>query len=399
MRSYITMAAVASLLLAAGEPNPGPEDATPIPGWSFVTEGSGIPRDQDAGGFATGVDREVAHGGHASVSIHSIVAEPKHFRAVTQLMKADAYRGKRVRLAGYLKTRDVRGGWAGLWLRVDGPDAKLIAVDNMAAQRVMGTTDWSRHAVVLDVSEAAVRLAYGALLHVTGQVWADDLTLEVVDPRVVPVTSQGVEPITHAEWASNLDFEATGPRATDVIPGWRIPRFNSGSFSRRIVEGGVHGGRAFLEITSAPEARSSGFVIVQDLAAGPYRGKRVRFRAYLKTKGVADPAYLWLRSDSDTGMRFVSTKGRGPKGTTDWGPQEVALDVAADAGGQSFGVVAPRTGTFGVDDASLEVVDPAEVPATEGVTVRPLDPAKRARELKEALPRTPDRPENLDFER
>ena len=203
----------------------------------------------------------------------------------------------------------------------------------MAAERVMGTTDWSRHAVVLDVPEAAVRLAFGALLHGTGQVWADDLTLEVVDPKEVTVTSKGVEPITHAERASNLDFEATGAGATDVIPGWSTPGFNSGSFSRRIVEGEAHGGRAFLEITSAPEAKGSEFVIVQDLAAGPYRGKRVRFRAHLKTKDLADPAYLWLRSDSDTGMRFVSTKGRGPKGTTDWGPQDVVLDMSADARG------------------------------------------------------------------
>ena len=237
MRSCISMAIVAPFLLTADEPTRNPKHAPASAGWSFATEGSGIPRNQDAGGFAAGVDREVAHGGQASVSIRSIVAEPKHFRAVTQLIKADAYRGKRVRLAGYLKTRDVRGGWAGLWLRVDGPDAKLLAIDNMAAQRVMGTTDWSRHAVVLDVPEAAVRLAFGALLHGTGQVWADDLTLEVVDPQEVTVTSKGVEPITHAERAANLDFEATGAGATDAIPGWKTGGFDSGSFSRRIVEG------------------------------------------------------------------------------------------------------------------------------------------------------------------
>ena len=226
-----------------------------------------------------------------------------------------------------------------------------------------------RLSMVKDVAVVEIRtrdLQGPMLLHGTGQVWADDLTLEVVDPKEVSVTSKGVEPITHAERAVNLDFDATGAGATDVIPGWKIPSFDSGSFSRRIVEGGAHGGRAFLEITSAPEARSSGFVIVQDLAAGPYRGKRVRFRAYLKTKGLADPAYLWLRSDSDTGTRFVSTKGRGPKGTTDWGPQEVVLDMAANAGGLSFGVVATGAGTLGVDDASLEVVNPAEVPATKG---------------------------------
>jgi hypothetical protein len=73
--------------------------------------------------------------------------------------------------------------------------------------------------------------------------------------------------------------------------------------------------------------------------------------------------------------------------------------MAADAGGLSFGVVAPGAGTLGVDDASLEDVDPAEVPAAEGVTVLPLDPANRAREQKKSLLRTTDRPENLGFER
>jgi hypothetical protein len=125
----------------------------------------------------------------------------------------------------------------------------------------------------------------------------------------------------------------------------------------------------------------------------------VRFRAYLKTKDLVDPAYLWLRSDSDSGLRFVRTLGREPKGTTDWASHEVVLDVAADAVGLVLGVGAPGAGKIGVDDASLEVVDPAKVPTTEGVRIRSDDPAKRARELKEALPTTPDRPENLNFER
>ncbi len=191
MRSCITKSAVASLLLAAAGPNPGPESGQPVPGWSFATEGSGIPRNQDPAGFATGVDREVAHGGHPSVSIRSIV-EKDGFRAVTQLIKADAYRGKRVRLTGYLKTRDVR--WhAGVWLRVDGPDAKLLAFDNMSDRPVLGTADWSQHAVVLDVPEAALRLAFGVLLHSpTGQVWARELK------ESLPSTPDRPE---------NLDFE------------------------------------------------------------------------------------------------------------------------------------------------------------------------------------------------
>lgn len=333
------------------------------------------------------------------MSIRSVAHEPKGFRAVTQLIKADGYRGKRVRLTGYLKTRDVPGAGAGLWLRVDGPEAKLLAMDNMRTRPLLGITDWSQHAVVLDVPESAVRLAFGMLLDGTGQVWGDDLALDVVDPKEVPVTRAAIEPVTHAERASNLDFEAKSGGATDPVPGWRIILFNSGSFSPRIAESGAHGGRSFLEIKSAPEAISSEFIIVQDLAAGPYRGKRVRFRAFLKTKDLSNPAYVWLRSDAETERRFVSSMSRGPKGTTEWSPHEVVLDVSDAALGLVFGVAAPGAGTLAVDDATLEVVDPADVPRTEGATVRPLDPAKRARELKESLPKTPDRPENLDFER
>ena len=42
--------------------------------------------------------------------------------------------------------------------------------------------------------------------------------------------------------------------------------------------------------------------------------------AGIQTKGLADAAYLWLRSESDARIRFVSTKGRGPKGCCESAP-------------------------------------------------------------------------------
>jgi hypothetical protein len=67
MGSCITTAAVASLLLAAGGPNTGPGDGAPVPGWSLATKGGEIPRDQDAGGFAAGIDRGLTHAERASI--------------------------------------------------------------------------------------------------------------------------------------------------------------------------------------------------------------------------------------------------------------------------------------------------------------------------------------------
>jgi hypothetical protein len=90
----------AALLLAAEQPKQEPREA-PVPyGWTIATEGSGIPTGQNASEYATGVDRDVTHGGKAAISMRSIVSKPATFRSVTQFVKADAYRGKRVCLAG-----------------------------------------------------------------------------------------------------------------------------------------------------------------------------------------------------------------------------------------------------------------------------------------------------------
>jgi hypothetical protein len=58
-----------------------------------------------------------------------VVAAPAGVRASSQFMKADLYRGRHVRLLGYVKSRDV-ADWSGLWLRVDGSD-RMLAFDIM----------------------------------------------------------------------------------------------------------------------------------------------------------------------------------------------------------------------------------------------------------------------------
>ena len=97
MRSCMPIAVMAALLLAADEPKDGTKDSPPPSGWSFATEGSGIPANQNATDYAVEVDREVTHGGRTAVSLRAVVASA-NFRAVSQFVKADAYRGRRVAL-------------------------------------------------------------------------------------------------------------------------------------------------------------------------------------------------------------------------------------------------------------------------------------------------------------
>jgi hypothetical protein len=153
------------------------------------------------------IDAGAGKEGKNAASIQSIVTDINGFGTLMQTIKADNYKGKRVRMSGFLKTKDVEQ-WAGLWLRVDNADlSKTLAFDNMkdgkTDRAVRGTTDWQRYNIVLDVPAEADVMSFGALLDGTGQVWFDDLKFETVE-ETVPTT--GKPPQRETE-PVNLNFE------------------------------------------------------------------------------------------------------------------------------------------------------------------------------------------------
>jgi hypothetical protein len=100
-----------------------------------------------------------------------------------QRIRADDYRGRRLRLSGYIKTNgsEARGN---LWMRVDGQDTVNLAFDNMAGRQIQGTNDWTKCEIVLDVPQTAATITLGAILAGKGQMWVDDLMLETVTSEV-----------------------------------------------------------------------------------------------------------------------------------------------------------------------------------------------------------------------
>jgi hypothetical protein len=138
-------------------------------------------------GYELASDTEVKHGGKASGSLKATDAA-KNFGTFTQPIRADNYRGKRVRLVAYVKPKGVKD-WAGLWLRVDGKEKTAIAFDNMNARPIKGTSDWTAYGLVLDVPQEAEELFIGCLLAGQGRLWIDDMQLLVVG-NDVPVTAE-----------------------------------------------------------------------------------------------------------------------------------------------------------------------------------------------------------------
>lgn len=141
--------------------------------------------------YDTGVDRIVTYSGKPSVYIKSKVSEPMGFGTLTQTSKTDDYRGKRVRMSAYVKAEKIEN-WAGLWMRVDGPENKVLSFDNMQDRPIKGTIDWRKYEIVLDVPENSINILFGILLAGKGQTWIDDLQFEVIG-KDVPTTNLLVE--------------------------------------------------------------------------------------------------------------------------------------------------------------------------------------------------------------
>jgi RNA polymerase sigma factor (sigma-70 family) len=164
-------------------------------------------------GFALVQDTDIKHSGNASGLIESTGPALDGFGTFTQGIRAERYRGKRLRLSAYAKSSRASGN-AGLWMRVDGKTRSPLAFDNMMNRPIRGTTDWKKYEVVLDIPEEAENLFFGFLMAGGGRAWVDDITLETVgkdvkvtDLKVQPTDQRSNQALQLPNQPVNLDFE------------------------------------------------------------------------------------------------------------------------------------------------------------------------------------------------
>jgi erythromycin esterase len=167
------------------------------------------------GQFEIGTDYGVQRSGRASVYIltRTRAVFGDQFGVLNQSVRADAYRGSRVRLSGWLRTSAVTGQGARLWLRSDG--AAPQAFDNMNDRPLVGTAEWREVSIVADIPENAIGIIYGVMMVSPGVVWADDLKLEIVGTDVPVTASTSTFEVDTAATARGYDRIAMGPRNLD----------------------------------------------------------------------------------------------------------------------------------------------------------------------------------------
>ncbi|MFY1831331.1 AraC family transcriptional regulator [Myxococcus fulvus] len=216
---------LAALLLALAAPAAlaEPTGSTPkLPvGW-YVTESA--PKRYEAG-----VDTSAPCEGSRSAYLRSLSLDEAGYGTFMQAFGAQDFRGKRLRFSAATRVKDV-DGWAGLWMRVEGPDPKQpLAFDNMQSRALVGTRGCKRHEVVLDVPKEATTIMAGLIMSGTGQAWLDGVRFEVVDESVAVTDLLASRPLVASTGPAGLD--EPGPVAkNDQLPVGRVGEiwFNNG---------------------------------------------------------------------------------------------------------------------------------------------------------------------------
>jgi serine/threonine protein kinase len=156
----------------------GPPDA-----WQFDTTSED--------NFECGTDKtEVAAG--TTAYIRSRRGDARGYAKLYQLIDAEPYAGKRVRLSASLRSKSLENH-GGLFLSTFETNDSSDSQGNHFSLRtpLRGTNGWGRHQIVADVSAETVWLKFGFSLTDGGSIWADNFIVEIVDAST-PLTDQSV---------------------------------------------------------------------------------------------------------------------------------------------------------------------------------------------------------------
>jgi len=129
--------------------------------------------------YAASLDHTVVHGGKTSGHLAAISGQPPGSATIAQTVLAGAYRGRRLRLTAWLRSEGitVRGS---LWMRVEDSRGQVGPMDDGSDRPLEQAAGWQQHTIVLDVADDATFIHYGIGMSGPGQMWVDDVRLEVV---------------------------------------------------------------------------------------------------------------------------------------------------------------------------------------------------------------------------
>ncbi|MDQ5824018.1 MAG: hypothetical protein M3441_07375 [Chloroflexota bacterium] len=139
-------------------------------------------------GFEIGLDDKDAHGGTASAYIKSTsnLTSDSDTARLEQWFDPSQFRNQRIRVSGYMRSDNISKN---VLLRVvaHSGNARAANLAEIPTGTVRGRQTWQEYSLVVDVPRDSLYISVSMSLEGEGEVWFDDLKVEIVD-KTVPLT-------------------------------------------------------------------------------------------------------------------------------------------------------------------------------------------------------------------
>lgn len=178
----------------------------------------------------------------------------------------------------------------------------------------------------------------------------------------------------------------------------QVPDEGERNYSASLDSSVVYSGSSSGVLKSTTGDQTVSGTLMQAASVGPYRGKRIEFRAYLRCRDVTQRAGLWIRAeDARGGVTVFRNSALGSpatehrsylRGDQDWTETDMTVEIPISSVAIFYGVQLLGAGIVWIDDVRIDVLGDAD-PATAGF----------APVVYNAPPGQLSGPRNLDFER
>jgi len=164
------------------------------------------------------IDHQTVFEGSASALLSSKSSNRGASGTLMQQARAEPFKGKRIELSAYLRSRDV-SNVAGLWIRAEDEAGAVLAFNNLQfsdghTSFVRGNSEWTKASLVVDIPSSAASLYYGVRMEGPGSVWITHVQFAILGDAHVD-SGSGIPTIYN--WAtptsqllanpSNLNFD------------------------------------------------------------------------------------------------------------------------------------------------------------------------------------------------
>ncbi|WP_316845195.1 S41 family peptidase [Pedobacter psychrodurus] len=130
-------------------------------------------------GYTVSQVNDVKNQGAYALKIEGKPNDASTYINVKQKLPVDYKKVKRIRIAAYIKTEQLKGNVV-LWCQIWDAKNNQIGFENSESLGIIatGTKDWQKHAMEIIVNKDAKYLVFGTYIRGQGTVWLDDFAVE-----------------------------------------------------------------------------------------------------------------------------------------------------------------------------------------------------------------------------